>query len=135
MRSRRYYLSTRKDRASEAESLASALHVSGWERTYTWADLGKGVSSAQFAEAAIAELKGVRDADVLIVLLPGGFGTHVEIGAALALSKPVILHAPDTETSDAPYPCIFHYHPAVKLLISSPVKVDEIIAAADAAMQ
>jgi hypothetical protein len=30
----------------------------------------------------------VRDADVLIVLLPGGYGTHVEIGAALALEKP-----------------------------------------------
>jgi nucleoside 2-deoxyribosyltransferase len=47
-----------------------------------------------YAKIALAELAGVREADVLIVLLPGGYGTHVEIGAALGLGKPVILHAP-----------------------------------------
>ena len=76
----------------------------------------------------MAELAAVRDADILIVLLPGGFGTHVEIGAALALGKPVILHAPDRKTLDTPYPCIFHYHPGVKLLVSEVLDIDQILA-------
>ena len=46
-----------------------------------------------YADTALAEIAAVREADVLVVLLPGGYGTHVEIGAALALGKPVILHA------------------------------------------
>ena len=68
------------------------------------------------------------EADVLIVLLPGGHGTHVEIGAALALGKPVILHAPDRKTLDAPYPCPFHYHPKVKLLVSEDMDVEAVLA-------
>jgi predicted Rossmann-fold nucleotide-binding protein len=64
----------------------------------------------------------------LIALLPGGYGTHVEIGAALALGKPVILHAPDQKSLNTPYPCVFHYHPGVKLLISEVVDVDAVLA-------
>jgi hypothetical protein len=61
-------------------------------------------------------------------MLPDGFGTHVEIGAALALGKPVILHAPDRKTLETPYPCVFHYHPGVKILISEVPDVDAILA-------
>ena len=74
------------------------------------------------------ELEAVKNADVLIVLLPGGFGTHVEIGAALALGKPVILHAPDYETLNKPYRCVFHYHPRVKLIVSDLITPETILA-------
>jgi hypothetical protein len=36
----------------------------------------------------LAELDGIREADVLMVLLPAGYGSHFEIGAALALENP-----------------------------------------------
>ena len=125
--SKRFYLSTRKDRSAEALALLEALKARGWERTFDWADLGR-VAPDKYADTAMAELAGVRDADVLIALLPGGYGTHVEIGAALALGTPVILHAPDRQTLDTPYPCIFHYHPGVRLLISPALDVDDVLA-------
>jgi hypothetical protein len=68
-----------------------------------------------------------QNSDVLIVLLPGGFGTHVEIGAALALGKCVILHSPDQKTLETPYPCVFHYHPSVKLIVSETLDPDTIL--------
>lgn len=126
---KRYYLSTRKDRSDAAAGLIEALGAAGWERTYTWSDLGNVVAGEAFAAAAMAELEAVRAADVLVVLLPGGFGTHVEIGAALALGKPVVLHAPDRKTLETPYPCIFHYHPGVTLMISEEMPVRELIEA------
>src|SRR5260370_18430217 len=113
----RFCLSARKDRSKQAEPLLEALKSHGWERTLTWTPQDEG-STDGYGEIALKELDGVRDADVLIVLLPGGYGTHVEIGAALALGKQVILHAPDRKILEAPYPCIFHYHPSVKILIS-----------------
>ena len=125
---KRYYLSTRKDRSAAAANLTEALHAAGWERTYTWSDLGSAGVEA-FAAAASTELEAVRAADVLIVLLPGGFGTHVEIGAALALGKPVVLHAPDRGTLETPYPCIFHYHPGVTLMVSEAMQVPDLVAA------
>lgn len=124
---KRFYVSSRKDRSKEANALADTLIAQGWERTFKWTDLGDATAESHAATAE-AELQGVREADVLIVLLPGGLGTHVEIGAALALGKPVILHAPDQKTLETPYPCVFHYHSSVKLLVSESPDVGVIIA-------
>jgi nucleoside 2-deoxyribosyltransferase len=123
----RFYLSTRKDRSAQAAVVSEALRARGWQRTFVWTDQGD-ASHDKYAETVVAELAGVLEADVLIVLLPGGYGTHVEIGAALALGKPVILHAPDRKTLNNPYPCIFHYHPGVRLLISEVLEVDAVLA-------
>jgi nucleoside 2-deoxyribosyltransferase len=123
----RFYLSTRKDRSAQAAVLLASLTSRGWERTLDWTERNAG-GPAGHSETALAEIAAVRQADVLIALLPGGYGTHVEIGAALALGKPVILHARDRETLDTPYPCVFHYHPAVTLLISEVLDVDEVLA-------
>jgi nucleoside 2-deoxyribosyltransferase len=123
---RRFYLATKKDRSDQAADLLRALKSQGWERTYSWTSEEKG-NAEQYSEIALKELKGVEEADVLIVLLPGGYGTHVEIGAALALGKSVILHAPDHETLDSPYPCPFHYHPNVQLFVSEEIDVAALL--------
>jgi len=124
--SKQFYLSTRKDRLDQAALLLDALKGSGWAQTFAWTD--QDPDPGAYADIAQAELAGVRQADVLIVLLPGGFGTHVEIGAALALGKPVIIHAPDRKTLETPYPCVFHYHPMVTLLVSESVDTKTVLA-------
>jgi len=125
--SNRFYLSTQKDRNAEALPLLEALKTRGWERTFDWAD--QEVSNEpEYAELAVAEIKGIRDADLVIVILPGGRGTHVEIGAALAMGKPVIIHAPNRKILETPYPCAFHYHPTVKLLFSEQLDVAAVLA-------
>src|SRR5207245_10391381 len=111
---KQFYFSTAKNRLDQAASLLDALRAAGWKQTFAWTSQDAN-NSAEYAEIAKAELAGVRDADVLIVLLPGGFGTHVEIGAAVALVKPVVIHAPDQRTLDTPYPSVFHYTPLGKL--------------------
>ena len=122
-----FYLSTRKDRLDQAAPLLDALRANGWKQSFAWTDQDVH-NPGEYADIAQAELAGVRDADVLIVLLPGGFGTHVEIGAALALGKPVIIHAPDQKTLDTPYKCVFHYHPLVKLLVSESLDINAVLA-------
>jgi nucleoside 2-deoxyribosyltransferase len=124
---RRFYLSTRKDRVSDANAVRDALKQHGWTQTFDWG--ATEASKQDHAEIALAEIEGVRDAGILIVLMPGGFGTHVEIGAALALGKPVILHAPNEEVLQMPYPCVFHYHPNVKILISEALQIDQLLSA------
>lgn len=53
-------------------------------------------------------------ADIVFVLLPGGFGTHVELGMALGFGKKVIVHSVDpdifTKTQGT---CAFYHHPIV----------------------
>jgi nucleoside 2-deoxyribosyltransferase len=123
---KRFYLATRKDRDQEANALSQALTDRGWKRTFVWS-AQDGAGASRHAEIAVQELNGVREADVLVVLLPGGFGTHVEIGAALALGKPVILCAPNQKTLETPYPCVFHYHPNVRIFVSETLDVDMVV--------
>jgi hypothetical protein len=128
---RRFYLATRKDRAADAEQLANYLRALGWERTFRWGNSDE----TDAAATAVAELSGVRRAHVLVVLLPGGYGTHVEIGAALALQIPIVIHSPDRKTLETPYACVFHYHPGVVLLIEEVMNVKRIAEAMDTAVQ
>lgn len=122
---KRFYLATRKDRDQEANALSEELKARGWKRTFIWS-AQDGAGPSRHSETAVQELNGVREADVLVVLLPGGFGTHVEIGAALALGKPVILCAPNQKTLETPYPCVFHYHPNVKIFVSETLDIDAV---------
>ena len=67
---------------------------------------------------ATREIDAVKAADFVVVLLPGGRGTHTELGAALALDKPVFLVAPHPQqlldSQGLPNP--FYYHPLVQVV-------------------
>lgn len=56
-----------------------------WTITYDWTIHGSVQNEGQkrITEVAYLEKCGVVNADVVIVLLPGGRGTHVELGMAL----------------------------------------------------
>jgi hypothetical protein len=56
------------------------------------------------------------------VFPPSRFGTRVQIGAALALGKPLTLQASGRNTPETPYACAVRYHPAIKLFISTRVR-------------
>ena len=55
----------------------------------------------------------MRDAEVVILLLPGGRGTHVELGLALALGKKVFLCAGDAEAFAPENTVAFYQLPGV----------------------
>jgi len=123
--SRYFYLSTRLDREREIEPLLQKLTTKGWKRTYVWS--AGAIAEEERPAIASAEIEGIRKADVVIIMLPGGRGTHAELGAALAFGKPVVLHSPSRKELKLPYPCVFHYHPSVRLFVSKKVDVDAIL--------
>lgn len=71
---------------------AKALEENGWEHTYNWTKyINDDVTVDDLIEYAGLEQKGINDADVVIILLPAGRGTHIELGMALALNKKIFL--------------------------------------------
>jgi hypothetical protein len=73
------------------------------------------------------EILGVVEADIVIVLLPGGRGTHAELGAALALAKPVALHTNDSGIFVGPETCAFYHHPCVISMCSGPLDMPHVM--------
>lgn len=59
--------------------------------TYDWTTHGGVNDEVSLKEIGLKEYQGVVDCDVLVMLMPARLGSHVELGIALALCKPVII--------------------------------------------
>lgn len=92
----KFYIASKLENAARVRELAEALKARGWRQTYDWTVHGSVRGDRErLKETACAEWGGVQDADIIIVLLPGGRGTHTEFGMALAMGKDIVLHSED----------------------------------------
>lgn len=114
----RYYIATRLERHQDHNLVRDTMAAQGHELTYDWTAHGPVFRDGlkRIREVAELELRGVLDADLVIVLLPGGRGTHAELGMAIAAGKPVLLHVAPGNVRDAffgatPETCAFYHHP------------------------
>lgn len=111
------YIATGLERAAEHNVVRDALIKMGHSLSYDWTVHGsvKGEGHDRLEQVAGLELAGVMDADVVIVLLPGGRGTHTELGAALAAGRPVFIHAEDEGVFEFDErTCVFYRHKNVR---------------------
>jgi hypothetical protein len=102
----RFYVATRLENYEEQRELARRLISAGHRQTYDWtvglenvfagtfADLWQLKSEHQMHTTGLAELQGVTSADLVVAILPGGRGTHVELGIALGSGATVVLVTP-----------------------------------------
>lgn len=95
-----FYFSTGVENIAVQRRYVEFLETKGWKQSYDWTVNGvmgpdlDAKSGAQAIKPSVLiqkELEGVERAQVVLVRLPGGRGTHTELGAALALRKPVLL--------------------------------------------
>lgn len=117
------YITSTVDRQRQAERLRDILISAGHTITYDWMEHGTVRGTDAMRRVAKNQLSvGVRDADVLIALLPGTHRTFAEIGAALVLDKPVILCAEDEETFNSTEidAAMLYYHARVVARLNDP---------------
>lgn len=94
----RFYIATTVSNWKNHNVVRDTLVAAGHQITYDWTvnvnegDL-RGQPIERIREVAYGEAEGIRDADFMVTLLPGGYGTHAEIGMAFILQKPVLIHA------------------------------------------
>lgn len=74
-------------------------------------------------ERAIYDMNGIMNADFCVFIFPGGFGTHVELGMALAQGIPIFAYPAELVGSltspPTDYKCVFHHHPNINWCLSS----------------
>jgi hypothetical protein len=108
--------------------LNTQLRGQGHDITYDWTVHGPAghLGPAGLGRIAEKESRGVLEADVLIVLLPGARGTHVEIGLALAAGRPVIIWDETQQAfADMLTTCAFYFHPRV-FRVQGPVDLAQL---------
>lgn len=118
----KYYIATRLERHADHNAVRDRLNEAGWTCTFDWTIKGsvKNVGQEPLQQAALDETQGVLDADVVIVLLPGGRGTHVELGIAIAAGKPIVLQSETgSEFTLGEETSAFYHHPQVRRVVSA----------------
>lgn len=109
------YTATKLTNVDAARAINRVLVAAGHEITYDWAVHGSMQDSPdQWSEVSRKEMDGVRSADLVVVILPGGRGTHAEMGAGIALSKPVLILGQKAVFEEGGYTCAFYHHPTVR---------------------
>lgn len=113
----KFYLASGLDNAENARFFRDALVNAGHTQTYDWTAHGPVAAHGieRIRQVAAAELQGVLDADFVVVVLPGGRGTHFEMGAAYQAGKPIFVYAPRLNLISAhPDTCAFYHLPNVQ---------------------
>jgi hypothetical protein len=114
----RYYIASRLENVDQVRKLKSELDARGWIHTYDWTVHGSVHQCAHdvIARLADAEAAGAAEADVVIVLLPGGRGTHIEAGIGIGLNKRVVIASDevDRDFGIGGRTCAFYHHRRVE---------------------
>lgn len=114
----RFYIATKLDNQLKHNRLRAILEDLGHVCSYDWTTHGPVFQHGlkRVREVAQLESEGVATADLLIVLWPGGRGTHVELGMGIALGKECHIITPiDNHYVASPETCAFYHHPLVSL--------------------
>lgn len=113
----KFYIATSLSRVAAHHQVRDGLVQLGHEISYDWTSHGgsvRSVSKERLQEVALFELNGIADSDFIVVLLPGGNGTHLELGFSIAKGKKIFLHTEDPLLFElGPQTNAFYYHPGV----------------------
>jgi len=126
----KYYIATSIKRAKEHNQIRDALNNLGHKITYDWTLHGsvKNISLERLKEVGEDMIDAIKEADFIVVLLPGGKGTHTELGASIAYNKPVFVHALDANLMKlGDQTCAFYFHRLIKPVNCSLEKGAEFI--------
>jgi nucleoside 2-deoxyribosyltransferase len=111
----RIYVAGKLENAARIQQVQEAARKQGHQITYDWTTHGsighEGMNRVK--EVAENERRGVMAADLVIVILPGGRGTHAELGIAIGISTAVVVWSDDQkmfECTEEGTPCAFYFN-------------------------
>lgn len=115
----KYYIATAITNMVGHNALRDEMNGRGHKLTYDWTSHGSVQSEGRerIAEVCMHELFGIVEAAVVIVLLPGGRGTHTELGIALGLRKPVLLVGASEAFEQEGRFCSFYFAPTARMML------------------
>ena len=129
----RYYIASRLENAPRGPDLKAILDARGcWVHTYDWTVHGSVQNEGEEVIRTVARMEahGVERADVVIVLLPGGRGTHVELGMAIGFGNAshilVLSESAEIDFGQDGRTCAFYHHSDVDRVSSWGALIDKL---------
>jgi nucleoside 2-deoxyribosyltransferase len=115
---KKFYVASSFRNIVNVRYIARALENMGYVNTYDWTHESIGsvstVTLDDLRSIGQRERDAVIGADVIVILLPGGKGTHVELGIAIAQGKRTILHSPEQVINNLESTSTFYHLPELE---------------------
>lgn len=115
----KFYIASSLQNKEQVTYVIGKLKKEGFIHTYDWTKNENVSTLDQLREIGQLEKEAVINSDIVIVLLPGGKGTHIELGIALGLEKKVYLYSPTEEVNNVETTSTFYHVPQVEKYIGS----------------
>lgn len=101
----KFYVASSLRNLKAVQYVVGHLKSEGYIHTYDWTKNAKTKEEQPFTfedleDIGQKEKSGVLEADFIVVLLPGGKGTHIELGIALGQGKRIFLYSPNKEVNN-----------------------------------
>lgn len=88
-----FYVASSFKNIPMVRAVTESLRAAGHRLTYDWTQNERASTAKDLECIGQEEKRAILEADVVIVLLPGGKGTHVELVLALAWEKSIYLYS------------------------------------------
>lgn len=112
--SKKFYIAGSFRQLALINLLAAQLEAAGYTRTFDWSKTADPATLSGLRDIAEAEIQGIKDADFLAFVFPGGKGANVEFGVATALQKPIYLLDTTGQLNNPADTCTFYEMDHVK---------------------
>jgi nucleoside 2-deoxyribosyltransferase len=120
----KFYVASSFANKDKVQRVSSVLSELGYIHTYDWTRNDRASTLGQLQEIGELEKRAVMESDFLVALLPAGKGSHIEMGIAIGLDKPVYVLSPNEDVYDFSLTSTFYHLPQVRLIIG---EIEELI--------
>jgi len=115
----KFYVASSFRNTDMVRYVSKKLNDRGFIQTYDWTQNEANLTIERLKEIGQQEKQAVMEADFVIVLLPAGKGSHVELGIALGCGKKVYLYSPDNEVNNLEMTSTFYHLNEVDVFIGT----------------
>ncbi|TYS16167.1 group-specific protein [Rossellomorea vietnamensis] len=113
----KFYTASSFKNIESVRNINQELQRIGYIHTYDWTQNDRASSREELERIGREEKRAVMESDFIIVLLPAGKGSHIELGIALGLGKKVFLYS--LENADLASTSTFYHLPEVEQCFGS----------------
>ncbi|WP_438298439.1 group-specific protein [Sporosarcina sp. FA15] len=120
----KFYIASSLKNIDQVRYVSKRLKNKGFIHTYDWT-VNENVTTLEKLKAiGQKEKNAVIEADFIVVLLPAGKGSHIELGIAMGNDKKIYLYSPNKEIDNIETTSTFYHLPEIEKCFGT---IDELV--------
>ncbi|MEK4760731.1 group-specific protein [Viridibacillus sp. FSL E2-0187] len=120
----KFYIASSLKNIDQVRYVSKRLKNKGFIHTYDWTVNENVTTLEELKVIGQKEKNAVIEADFVVVLLPAGKGSHIELGIAMGNDKKIYLYSPNKEVDKIETTSTFYHLPEIEKCFGT---IDELV--------